>query len=261
VAPLPTFIIIGAQKSATRWLRMNLGAHPDIFAVPREIGFFNARSRYEQGLGWYREQFADWGGEPVVGEASPAYLMWRQRPEEVAGRIHGNVPDVRLIAILRNPVDRAASALLHHVQLGRVPEGTGLLEWVRAQPPEEDRLGLVSGGWYAASLRPYRQRFGDDLLVLLHDDLAGDAGAVYTAAVRHVGAEPSFVPGRVEQVRFSYREKLAGSGGEDGGGDDAAGDVSLDDRRELYEYFRGDVGELEQMLGRDLGMWDPDRGG
>jgi hypothetical protein len=260
VGPLPTFIIIGAQKSATRWLRMNLGAHPDVYAVPREIGFFNARGRFEQGLDWYREQFADWDGEPVVGEASPAYLMWRQRPEEVASRIRECVPDVRLIAILRNPVDRASSALLHHVQLGRVPEGTDLLEWVRARPPEEDRLGLVSGGWYAASLRPYRERFGDRLLVLLHDDLAADAPRVYTSAVQHVGAEPSFVPGRVEQVRFSYREKLAGSRDELDG-DDGVVDLSPDARRALYEYFRGDVDELEQMLGRDLSMWDPERGG
>jgi hypothetical protein len=43
--PLPTFLIIGAQKSATRWLRLNLGLHPAVFAASREIEFFNNRDR------------------------------------------------------------------------------------------------------------------------------------------------------------------------------------------------------------------------
>lgn len=236
---------------------MNLGAHPDIYTAPREIGFFNAEVRFEQGLDWYREQFADWDGEPFVGEASPAYLMWPQRPAEVADRIRASLDPVRLIAILRNPVDRASSALLHHVQLGRVEPGTGLLELVRAGPPEGDRLGLISGGWYAASLRPYCDRFGEDLLVLLHDDLFGDPRAVYTRAVRHVGAEASFVPGGLDRVRFSYREKLAAGDSTAPGG---VGELSPEERVELYEFFRSDVAELESMIGRDLSMWDPSPG-
>ncbi len=53
--PRPTFIIIGAQKSATRWLRQNLGEHPEIFTSPYEIGFFNSRKRFGSlGVDWYR---------------------------------------------------------------------------------------------------------------------------------------------------------------------------------------------------------------
>ena len=58
LAPLPDFIIIGAQKSATRWLRDNLGRHPGIFAAKSEISFFNNTERYEdEGIDWYRRQF------------------------------------------------------------------------------------------------------------------------------------------------------------------------------------------------------------
>jgi hypothetical protein len=237
-------------------LLLNLCAPPEIYTAPREIVFFSANSRYELGLDWYREQFEGWEGEPLVGEASPAYLMWTQRPDEVAERIRSSLGAVKVVAILRDPVDRAASALLHHVQLGRVPPGTALLDFVRERAPEDDRLGIVSGGWYAASLRPYRDRFGDDLLVLLHDDLAVDPRRVYVRALEHVGADPGFVPGRLEQVRFSYREKLA-SADPDGAGAEAP--LSQEERVALWEFFRDDVAELEAMLGRDLSAWDPSR--
>lgn len=72
--PLPTFLIIGAQKSATRWLRLNLGLHPDIFTAGREIEFFNSAKQFDQGTSWYRQQFEGWDGERFVGEATPGYM-------------------------------------------------------------------------------------------------------------------------------------------------------------------------------------------
>ncbi len=250
-APLPTFIVIGAQKSATRWLRTNLGAHPDIYTAPREISYFSSTDRYSNGLDWYRAQFADWDAEPIVGEVCPAYLMWRHRPAAVAQRILETLGTIPLVAILRNPVDRASSALLHHVQQGRLEPGTDLLDRVREVTPARDPLCLVSGGWYAASLAPYQERFGDRLLVLLHDDLADDALGVYRKALHHVGADDDFVPRALDQVRFSYRrqrEAEAAAG---------VGELTEQERRELYELFRSDVEELQQMIGRDLSMWDP----
>ncbi len=248
MTPLPTFVVIGAQKSATRWLRTNLGEHPDIHVAPRELVFFSSTERYARGLSWYREQFEGWDGQPVVGEASPAYMMWRHHPDRVAARVHESLGRVPVIAILRNPVERAQSAFRHHLDQGRIEPGTALLQHVRACPPEQDRLGIVSGGWYAASLRPYRERFGDRLLVLLHDDLGTDAAGPYRATLHHIGADESFVPPALDRVRFSNR---AGSGAAD------AAHLSPDERAELYAYFRADVAELEAMLGRDLSAWDP----
>src|ERR687892_2927024 len=146
--PLPTFLIIGAQKSATRWLRYNLGLHPEVYVAPVELEFFNKKSRFRKGVGWYRKQFAGralrdihpsqtrrrkrrvwrparvwwldrklgWEGQPIVGEATPGYMMWRHDARAVARRIKKIAPDVRLIAVLRNPVDRANSAMVHHIR-------------------------------------------------------------------------------------------------------------------------------------------------
>jgi hypothetical protein len=245
--PLPTFLIIGAQKSATRWLRTNLDAHPEIFTAPGEPGFFNDERRWKRGgLSWYRQQFEGWRGEPFVGESTPGYLMYTEGPDEIAHRIASVLPDVRLVAILRNPIDRARSAMVHHVVKGRITPETDLVELVKKVPPEHDQLGLIAGGWYAASLRPYLDRFGDRLLVLLYDDLLADPEGTFRRALGHVGASRDHVPAGVARIRQS-QEGLAHE----------VRPLTFDDRVELYEYFRDDLAELEKVLGRSLAMWAP----
>jgi hypothetical protein len=249
VPPLPTFLIIGAQKSATRWLRVNLGQHPDVFTASQEISFFNNQRRVRRwGLEWYQQQFEGWDGEPVVGEATPGYMIWRHEPADVARRIERNLPDVRLIAILRNPIDRAESALRHHVRRHRLPKKTRLVKIAKKRSPKIQRLGLIDGGMYAASLRPYLKRFGDRLLVMLHDDVATDPRLVYGRSLWHIGAEPSFVPPSLDEVVFSNRAPGAVSPG-----------LTYEERCELWEYFRDDVAKLQRMIRRDLSIWDPTR--
>ena len=135
--PLPTFLIIGAQKSATRWLRYNLGLHPEVFVAETELQFFNDEGRFHSyGLSWYRSQFDDSAREPVLGEATPGYMFWRHRPELCAERIHTVIPEVRLIAILRNPIDRAQSAMVHHIARGTLAPDSSLVDLVRRTPAE-----------------------------------------------------------------------------------------------------------------------------
>jgi Sulfotransferase domain len=248
--PLPTFLIIGAQKSATRWLRMNLGMHPDVFSATREIEFFNNGSRFaQQGAAWYREQFDGWSGERYVGEATPGYMFWRHQPRMVAERIREMIPAARLIAILRNPIDRAQSALVHHIEMGALPADAQLLDIVKQTPPERERLGIITGGWYAASLEPFQEIFGDQLLVLLHDDADDDPRGVYDQALRHVGPAADFVPPELERVRFSYSTRPSAESRK----------LTLGERRELYEeFFVDDIRKLEKMIGRDLSLWEPD---
>jgi uncharacterized protein (TIGR03086 family) len=252
--PLPTFLIIGAQKSGTRWLRTNLGKHRDVYTAPLETQFFHSPSRYEtSGLEWYRAQFTEWAGESIVGEATPGYMMWRHRPQLVAERIKDTVPDARLIALLRNPVDRAHSAMMHFVRQGELPADARLLDLVEETPPEDDSRCLVSGGWYAASLKPYRELFGDHLLVLLHDDMTQDPRRVYNRALMHIGASMDFVPPDLSRVVFSNRSEAVEAPEASNG----QHELSEDERQRLYAYFRQDVDALAKMIGRDLSRWDP----
>jgi hypothetical protein len=256
--PLPTFLIVGAQKSATRWLRLNLGEHPDVFTAEAELSFFNT-NRFAKGTESYSAQFEGWDGERFVGEATPGYMMYRRRRRErseVARRIFSVNPDMRLLAVLRNPVDRTYSAYVHHLRRGRIPTGVDLLSYVRSVRPREDPLHVVSGGWYHASLKPFQRIFGDKLLVLFHDDVNRDPVSVYRTALAHVGADTTFLPAELAEVRFGNNPPKE-SGLRDGEG--SYKPLTSQQRRELYGYFRDDIRRLQQMLDVDLRSWSPAR--
>lgn len=244
--PLPTFLIIGAQKSATRWLRSHLGEQRDIFTSPAEISYFNHEARYALGEEWYRSQFDGWSGESVVGESTPGYLMWRHQPALVAERIHETVPEVRLIAILRDPIERARSAVVHHRRHERLRPSMGLEELALHCDPTTDRLGIVAGGWYASSLEPFFDRFGDQLLVLLHDDVRDHPESSFRKALDHVGASAGDIPLDLSDVRFSNQP-----------GDNVRPDRSPDaaDRSRLLPLFAEEIDRLELVLDRDLAVW------
>jgi hypothetical protein len=258
---LPTFLVIGAQKSATRWLVESLGSHPDVYAAELELEYFNRPARLRDwGPDGYASRFAAAGDRPVVGESCPSYMAWTSRPDEVADRIQQLLPEVRLLAILRNPVDRAQSALLHHIRRGRFPQRTSLLEAVGDQPPEDDPTGLISNGWYDDCLAPFDAVFGNQLLVLLHDDVVADPAGVHRAAAAHIGTDPAFVPPRVDRMahsnelglwsrvvqRRSVRHRPH------------AQSLTPDDRVEIYDrWYRDEVESLEERLDRDLSAWDP----
>jgi hypothetical protein len=249
--PLPTFLIIGAQKSATRWLRINLGEHPQVFAADTELSFFNS-DRFERGLEWYRGNFEEWRGEPVVGEATPGYMMWRQDPARIAARIDESLPGVKLIAILRNPVDRTYSAFIHHMRRGRIPVDADLLSWLRNVDPERDKLALISGGWYGASLAPYLDRFGERLKIFLNEEASGTPRRVYAEALDHIGASADFLPGGLERARHRAKPPEASRY------TDASGyyrDLTPSERAEIYGYFREDLNRLEKLLDLDLSTW------
>ena len=130
---LPTFLVIGAAKSGTTSLHRYLGQHPDIFVSRvKEPGFFafEGQSLDFDGPGdeWiqqtvatnidaYAHHFEGVTSEKAIGESSPVYLYSKEAP----GRIATHLENPHLIAILRDPVDRAFSQFLFFVQCGREP--------------------------------------------------------------------------------------------------------------------------------------------
>ncbi len=131
VTRLPNFLIIGAQKAGTTALYYALSRHPDIFMSPvKEPAYFTAENAFRDTSGpgdetaqvitdlhEYETLFAE--GQHVIarGEASTSYLY----DANAAEKIKHLIPDVKLIAILRNPVDRAYSNFLHLRRDGREP--------------------------------------------------------------------------------------------------------------------------------------------
>ncbi len=239
--PFPTFLIIGAQKSATRWLRVNLGKHPEIFSASRELEFFN--HHFDRGGIWYLEQFEGFAGEPHVGEATPGYMMWNERPHVTAARIDGMLPGVKLLAVLRNPIDRAESAFIHHKKYERIAPDLSILDFVHGVDPRQDEKSIISGGWYAASLAPFQARFGDRLEILLNEDVSTTPESVYQQALTFLGADPGFRPDGLGGVLFSNRKP------------EQRQRLTREERSELKAFFDDDVASLRQMFSADFGSW------
>lgn len=98
---LPDFIIAGTQKGGTTALNFYLRQHPDIYMEKHEINYYSLR--YHMGKEWYMKHFPDDGR--ITGEKTPDYMSHTEAPK----RIYEDIPDVKLIFMLRNPVDRAYS--------------------------------------------------------------------------------------------------------------------------------------------------------
>ena len=248
--PFPSFIIIGAERAATRWLRINLDQHPDICAPPLEMEFFaNPDQLRNRGSRWYREHFSEWHGEPFLGESTPRYLGGAYRPAELAMRMHRMVPDARLIAVIRQPLDRLYSAAVRKSLLGLLPPDYDLWTEMNANEglsPEREalKLDLIRGGAYNWSLPPYLELYGDRLKVMLYDDLLADPAAFYREALVHIGAAPDFVPDQLERRLFANPPS------------DLV-DLSRDERAEFYELWRSALAGFGELIGRDLSHWDP----
>ena len=131
---LPDFVIIGAQKCGTTYFYHLLSQHPYVEpAAKKELHFFN--DLFEEGVDWYRRCFPQPrlkdGRRTITGEATPSYLSH----PHAARRMAEVIPHARLIALLRNPVDRAYS----HYQFG-VRRGFERLAFEEAIEAEESRL-------------------------------------------------------------------------------------------------------------------------
>jgi hypothetical protein len=139
----PSIIIIGAQKSGTSSLFYYLGQHPQIIpSYKKEVHFFDGGlnpnvDNFNKGEPWYRSHFPlkrNTINNQKAFEASPLYLFNPLSPQ----RIYELIPEVRLIAVLRNPVERAISHYFHEKWAGREP-----FPIMKALQSEEKRLSPV----------------------------------------------------------------------------------------------------------------------
>jgi hypothetical protein len=205
--PLPDFIIGGAPRCGTTYLHAQMEQHPRIcMAVTKEPWYFveapepegilkllhiRTRGYHHRGWSWYRAQFARCDSERVLGEASVGYL----HSPESARLIRSSAPDVRLIFMLRDPVDRIVSQYLRDLRYRRLPP----LEDMIAS--HDSRLmGWIDASSYARHLERFYATFArDQVLVLFLEDLRLNHEAVVANAYAFVGVDASFVPPRVTE--------------------------------------------------------------
>jgi Sulfotransferase domain len=250
---LPGFLVIGAQRAGSTSLFAQLCAHPGV-APPshKEIHYFDLQSF--RSLRWYRSHFPPAGAARgrITGEASPYYLFHPAVPARVAAAL----PDVRLVALLRDPVARAYSQYQLSVRDGH--EQLGFEEALRAEPDrlagEEARLAAdgayrshahrhqsyASRGLYADQLARWHEHVPPErLLVVASEELFADPARTTATVLEFLGLDPAGAPPLPVRNQRPYPPMS-----------DAA-------RTLLEARFEAPNGELYELLGRDLGWPRP----
>jgi hypothetical protein len=246
---LPSLLIIGAQKGGTTSLFNYLAQHPDVLPpLTKEIHYFDLH--YTRGVNWYRGRFPynrQLRGRSLTLDASPYYLPHPLAP----GRAAELLPEVKLVALLRNPIDRALSHYQHEVRGGREPLSfadaiereaerlAGEEQRLRDDPGyysfNHHRYSYTGRGLYLEQLRRWAQHFPRARLLVLQSEWLFREPAAATAAVQgFLGLRPH----RLERYETFY----AGTYGRE---------MPADLRARLAAYFEPHNRELYRWLGEE----------
>lgn len=261
---MPDFIIIGTQRGGTTSLYNYLAEHPGIGAASiKEVHFFDS-PHFTQGRTWYRAHFPSALRKYMVervhkfdfltGEASPYYLFHPHAPARVAAML----PDVKLIVMLRNPVDRAYSHYYHEVE-GKHERLTTFEEAIDC---EEQRLAdeqekmqanelyqsynhrhfsYLARGIYVDQLQNWLNYLPrEQLLLLKSEDFYANAQEVFNRTLAFLGL-PAIVPQATQEFK-QYNTTRAPS-------------MLAATRRRLVEHFKPHNARLYDFTGINFG-WD-----
>jgi hypothetical protein len=248
---LPDFLIIGAQKCGTTFLYHLLCQHPYVEpAATKEVHFFD--TNFAEGVQWYRSHFLPPsqkdGRKVLTGESSP-YYIYHPHASKRAAKV---VPQAKLIALLRNPVDRAYSDYNHKFREAREP-----LSFEEAIEAEEERLkgekekmladenyasinyrkfSYLSRGVYVDQLKEWRRYFEEEqLLILKSEDFFESPQATFDRVLAFLGLPPWETGVLGERNEGSYEQMNPAT------------------RQRLEDYFEPHNKRLYEFLGVDLG--------
>lgn len=294
---MPNFLLIGAGKAGTTAIYEYLRQHPQVYMSPvKEPNYFafmdapvNFKGPGEDAMinrtsitdmESYRALFRGVQNEAAIGEASQWYLY----SEQAAGRIQHYLPDVKMIAILRDPIKRAYSDFLHFVRDDREP----IKDFGQALQAEEHRIQnhwgfghYVRRGLYYGQVKRYLDRFDrSQLQIYLNEDLKADATGLMHNIFRFLNIEASFRPdtsyrpnvsgipqnkllhrflGKSNPVRTliepyapaSLRKAMITLKGRNL----SQPPLSPETRQQLIPIFRDDILKLQDLIDRDLSAW------
>ena len=294
---LPNFLMIGAQKAGTTAIHAYLSQHPQVFTSEfKEPGFFafeggrlsfagpNVRpERYNvRDIERYKQLFRKVGNRPRAGEASTIYMYVPQAAE----RIRHYIPNAKLIAVLRDPVDRAYSAYRHLVRDGS--ESLSFEEGLAAEPSRmaanwRPGYHYKQLGFYYAQLRRYFELFSrEQIAVYTYDEFKADPQALLKSMFVFLDIDPDFQPdmsvrhnvsgipksrllhaiiGRPSRAK-DLAKRLLPAGAKRLHATLMSRNIQVSEpkiarhtEQALREEYREDLLRLESLLGRDLSAW------
>ena len=241
------FMIVGTQKGGTTALDEYLRPHPEIcMAQEKEPHFFNQDRHFRNGAPDYAPYQAFFSPKPrhkLIGEATPSYMYF----PDVPARLKEYNPDLKLIALLRDPIARAYSQWNMDRRARKRPRPFG--EAIRAEqrarengtmPPRgPEAITYIHRGFYSEQLERLWQHFPrEQTLILRNEELRDRPRETLDRVCSFLGVPPL--------AEVKHREALASS---------YKSPMNEADRAFLREVFEPEVRRLEALLGWDLGGW------
>ncbi|MCC5796246.1 MAG: sulfotransferase domain-containing protein [Methylophaga sp.] len=182
----PDFIIIGAMKSATSTLHEQLALQPDFFmSNPKEPYYFSDDEIFSKGRDWYLSLFSNAAPQQLCGESSTHYTKLPDYPETIS-RMKAELPSVKLIYVLRHPVERLVSHYIHQWSQNVISCD---INTAIARYDE-----LINYSRYAYQIQPYIEAYGrDNILFVFNEALRVRPQAELERVAAFLGVDPSKV--------------------------------------------------------------------
>lgn len=273
---LPDFLVCGAMKAGSTSLFHYLNKHPQISMYKKkEVHFFDDDKNFGKGIEWYKKHFKSFGSDIINGEITPGYMLL----EKVPPRIKKIIPNVKLIFIVRNPIERAWSHYQHMVRRGLEDK-----DFLNALISEKKRIvknerelrkfSYVERGMYAKQISRYLEIFNEDQIkILLLEDLRGNILKAMNEIfvflnVKEIFSEDMFSsryneakisknPVLARRVKKSFLNRIPGFYKVFDKFALKPGKVEIPQkaREYLQNMFRQSNEELSIMINRDLSSW------
>lgn len=177
------FIGIGAQKAGTTWLYRNLSKTSNIvFPAGKEVHFWDIH--YGQGVEWYRSQFINLPPSAIGGDITPAYAIL---PIEKIQEVFVSFPDLRILYLLRNPVERAWSSALMALMRAEMTINEASDQWFI---DHFNSQGSKLRGDYMQCIKNWLSVYPEEnMLILLYDDISNEPSYVMQKVLSHIGGD------------------------------------------------------------------------
>jgi hypothetical protein len=273
---LPDFLIVGTMKSGTSTLGHYLNQHENIYMPVEEVHFFDAcggyKDRWEKGVNWYSKQFVKAKPDQLIGEKTPTYSYLNDVPEQ----IFNTLPNVKIIWIFRNPIDRAYSNYWHAVRNGGEKESFEYaVKYERERIKKNIWYGYIKRSTYIEQVENYLKYFKmDDMLFLTFENLKNNPSETIKKTCDFLGVEfqlsmiskkeaknKTYLP-KYPSIRYLFAN-LFGSASivskierKINRKKDSYPKMGSELREELKNHFREPNKELSRLTGLDIGTWE-----
>lgn len=209
----PDFLVIGAQKAGTGWLWHMLKQHPETsLPTKKEIHFFGSAEIFKKGTDWYYSHFADLDEKKVVGEASTTYFydrvpFWHNSSNQIEFDeslpalpeiIARELPDIKIVVSLRDPVSRAVSAYHHWMRMGKLSPRLGLKKIAIDFP----KLRILEYGYYDKYLDVWQKYVPAERMhiIIFEEDIVGNYQKGLSSLYDFLSLSPDFAPETAQKI-------------------------------------------------------------